>query len=232
MTYLPQRDDNEQARVTADFMHSGRAWMWKRITSHDGFKWLVGLSKSFARIEGVINQWMEGLDITTSTDMIDEWEECAGIPDISFSGIGTLNMRQRHVITKLCSGGVLNNEDYVWICSKMGLHVNVFPGMFFYNNFDPRVGSFSSKKEARFTMVFEFVPELSETGSANVFPLPFPIQFGQNNYGIMQNYIRRIIPCYVDVKWIISDMETWLNTSDSEDIKTNTSDDENIIQGV
>jgi uncharacterized protein YmfQ (DUF2313 family) len=215
-SFLPRRTDDEQAKITADFLPNGRNWAWKRDTSSDGYKFLKGASKVFSRIESVINDFMAGLDITNNTSLLSRWEGAVRIPDSDFQTTGSDAMRQKHAITKMSSDGVLSRDEMKWLCGKMGMSVNVFTGMDFYTSGDPRAGAWLSKKQARFTIVIEYFPNESEFDGANVFPLSFPIQFTQNHFDVMQRYIDRVIPGNVRCRWIVTETETIINTSGAD----------------
>lgn len=59
-------------------------------------KTIYGMAGELVRAERNISDQFEQRDITTTTDLIDEWESALGIPDDVFPGTGTLTERRAH----------------------------------------------------------------------------------------------------------------------------------------
>lgn len=231
--FLPQRDYDEHQRITAMYLPSGRLMAAKNIVGKNLYKLIKGFSKCFERLEAVILGYLIGVDLTQSYDMVDYWEETLAIPDDYFNGINTEEERRRYALLKLSQEGVITNADLVWLCSVYGVHVTVYPGYHFYLNPDPLVGSFSSEKEARFTIVFgvsllNSEPEVSE----GVFPLPFPYLFGRNRLAILRLFMREVVQANVDIRWFNADEDVIQDTIDSTDIWQDTTTSTDIIQDV
>ena len=200
---LPTRTKDEQTRITADYMPNGKHLAAKRMPSRNMYKWFAGLSGEFARMENALNAFADGWNITKSTGMLPQWEKATGIPDQNFSGRGTPIERQKGAIAKLAAEGVSTKADLEWLCSLMGFHVEVYPGHYFWLNPNPLVGSFSSEKESRFTIVFEVDffqsdPEVLPT----LFPITFPWVFGPSVYNSMRGFMLDIIPANCNARWI------------------------------
>ena len=230
MSYLPERTTEEQAKITASYLSSGRMWNWKNKITHDGFKWLRGLSLSCGRVEGVLNEWMRSLNIINSTKLIDDFERMACIPDGAMPGTGTLANRQRHVITKISTFGVQTGDRIKFECTKMGLVVEVYPGMYFYNNPDVRVPPFATKKEARNTIVIEYYPSLSDPDEINTFPIDFPYTFARNNYGVMQDHLLRAVPVTKNLIWIINGSLTGERLTEDDQFRATEQDEWRLVE--
>jgi uncharacterized protein YmfQ (DUF2313 family) len=209
MAFLPTRTDDEQTRVTADFLPGGSPFEAKRITSKNVFKFLRGLSKSITRYEAKQNEIVDGRNLINSTTFLERWEGAVGIPDNAFPGTAVIDDRQSHAIVKLAAEGVhLGESDEFqsiqWLFAFMGLVVRVYAGHEFWpNGTDPRV-TFATEKEARFTTVVELDLDQSDSGSIpTLFPVPFPWPFLSSNWNVAQEFLPTILPANVNAKWII-----------------------------
>lgn len=206
MPMYPTRSDEEHARITADYLLDGIATQAKRIVSTNTFKFLKGLSKEFGRLEDTINTFASGWNITKTSQFVEEWEKTQGIPDNEFPATGGSENRRKQAHAKLAAEGLSTKDDIEWLLSLLGWEVVAYPGYYFILNPDPRVPTFSSDKEARFTLVVEVFNSLSDpTVVPQTFPIPFPWVFGLNHFFIAQNFLRTIIDANVQLVWIFGD---------------------------
>ena len=204
MPLFPTRTDDEQAKITADYLPSGKPFTAKRILSKTMFKFIKGCSVEFNRLESTINQFASGWNLTKSTDFLEEWEKTQGIPDNSFPANGGAENRRRHAHAKLVAEGIHTKEDIERFLETLGWITIVYPGYYFWLNPDPRVPPFASEKEARFSLVIETFYSLSNPDVVPaVFPVPFPWVFGVNNYAVTQKALREYIPANVQLIWIL-----------------------------
>lgn len=230
MTFLLTRTDDEHARITADYQQNGLHYKAKRLASKVMYRFFKGTSKEFGRLEGYLNAVTDGVVITESPDFLPQWEKAVGIPDEYFPANATAAERQRHVVTKLAAEGISTAEEMEFLCSLMGFDVTVYPGHYFWANPDPRV-SFSTERESRFTVVFEFdllnsAPEVAP----NLFPVPFPWVFSSNNFNIIQSFMLSVIPANCNglfitkeniggvIKDEIGESEVWKDLIGSPDV--------------
>lgn len=226
--FLPKRDDEQQQRVMSSYMVDGKLTNAKNIPGKNLYKQLNAHGKAFSRIENAINDFLNGMLITENTEMVDDWERCLKIPDGVFVGDNTLEERRRACVFKLSSEGMATKEELEWLLSTYGIVATVYPGMHFYNNYDPRVGTFSSEKEARFTIVFGVDLLASEPEvSQGQFPITFPWYFSQSRTSAAIGFMREVIQANVNARWffdgdIIQDViehdDIWQDTTDSTDI--------------
>lgn len=230
--FIPERTDDEQQRISANYMPSGDAMIAKNIPTKNMFKQIRGLSKTFGRLEATINDFLSGIIITESSSMVDEWEKCLGIPDESFIDPNTDEERRRYCVFKLSSESMATKAELEWLLGVYGISCTVYPGLYFYNNYDPRVGLFSSIKEARFTIVFGVDLSASDAEvTAGSFPWTFPHTFAQNRISIAQLFMREIIQANINARWffdgdiiqdVISHTDVWQDVISSTDIVQDT----------
>jgi hypothetical protein len=111
------------------------------------------------------------------------------------------------------------------------MHVTVYPGKFFWLNPDPRVGSFSSIKEARFTIVFEVDFTLSDPEFLpTLFPIRFPWRFGSSNYGTMRRFFDELIPANCNARWISKSRGYIYDIASATDIIENVASATDVIE--
>ena len=228
MRFIPTRTEEKQQRITANYMPSGDAMAAKNIAGKNLYKQINAHSKSFGRIESAINDFLSGIVITESADMVDDWEDLLGIPDESFFEEKTNEERRRYCVFKLSAEGVATKSELEWLLGVYGIACTVYPGLYFYNNYDPRVGYFSNIKEARFTIVFGI--DILNTEAAAIdgsFPWTFPHSFESGRISIARNFMREIIEANVNARWffdgdivqdVISHDDVWQDVVSHEDI--------------
>lgn len=230
--FIPSRTEEQHQRITANYMPSGRAMEAKNIAGKVMYKKLNALSKGFSRIENAINDFLNGIVITKSADMVEEWEKCLGIPDESTIASGTREERRRYCVFKLSAEGMATKSELEWLLSVYGIAATVYPGLYFYNNYNPDVGTFSSVKEARFTIVFGVDMLSSEPEVANGnFPITFPWTFEESRIGIAQAFMREVIQANVNARWFYEG-DIVQDTIDSADIWQDSISETDIIQDV
>lgn len=227
-TFVPARTDDQQQRITANYMPHGTGMDAKNRVGKTMFKQLRALSKTFNRVETAINDFLNGIVITKSSNFVDEWEKTLGVPDESFFTQESDEERRRYCVLKLSAENMATKEELEWLLGTYGISCTVYPGLYFYYNYNPDVGTFSSIKEARFTIVFGVDLLASEPAVyEGSFPWTFPHYFSRNRVKIAQDFMREIIPANVNARWfydgdIIQDSSTeteiWQDDSASTDI--------------
>jgi len=143
---------------------------------------LLGLAEQLRITENQLELIWEELDITETTDLIEEWEKALGIPDACFFGERTIEIRRRDVLVKLNSS-VQTAEDFEALAALLGVTVVVVSGAeasIFPITF-PMVFSEGTSQDQRFTMIVIVVdvPPVS-------FPLEFPILFSDTAVTVVE----------------------------------------------
>jgi uncharacterized protein YmfQ (DUF2313 family) len=226
MGILNVKTDDEHAEITANYWPNGLIWRAKRIVESIMYRRLKAMSLECGRFEQIINQWIDGRDITKSYDEVPAWEKFVGMPDKYLLGKGTAEERRRQAQGKLSTEGVKTRAQLKWLLGIFGFAVEVYPGHIFWpNGTDDRV-SFGSEKESRFTIVFEIDYENSvQEFLPNFFPVPFPWVFGSSSYNYTTNFIiNKVIPANCNALFIRKPAEEgdWDDTIDGPIIEDST----------
>lgn len=206
MALFKTRTSAEHTRITADYLPNGWTWIAKRINDSNLYKLLYGLSIEFSRLEQKMNEIAEGWLLDRSAGLLETWEKTLGIPDGKIPGTTDTENRRRQTLMKLVSEGIKTNSDYVFLIDVLGIQVTVYPGYYFWLNPDVRVPTFSSEKEARFTLVIEADIPLSDPITLpDFFPVSFPWYFRTSTYNVVQQYLLDVIPANVQLIWITTE---------------------------
>jgi hypothetical protein len=203
MQLFPTRTDDEQARITANYLPNGFAYVAKHLPAKTMYKFIKGVSKEFGRLEAKYSEVAAGWLLTKSAGLMETWEKTLLIPDGKIPGSGTTEERRLEALMKLAAEGIQTADDYEWWLSLGGISATVWPGHYFWTNPDPRVPAFSSEKESRFTLVIEAdLPASDPDSLPNFFPVPFPWVFKSSIYSVAQKFIECVKPANVQLVWI------------------------------
>lgn len=189
-----EHSKEEHAMSLSHFMPNGRIFAKKWVSGSILFKYIMGLACELFRIEEQMNLISFEHDINVTTQFIDEWESAVGIPDACLSGTGPLENRRRDVLVKLAMMNVTTAQDFIDLANEFGVVVTITPGAIpgAFPMVFPLV-FFPTGKTARFTMIVDF------TTTLEVFPLTFPIPFGDGAIGIVKCLFNRIRPANVQL---------------------------------
>ena len=163
----------EQARITTEYVPSGKLFKQKRNLLSGLFKYFLGTSNEQRKLIDIINSIFDGLFPKTSTVLLEYHEKDLGIPDNIFSGIGTTEERQIDVIVKKYMMRGNRAQDFLDIANVYGITVVLTTGiqtalfpLLFPVNFS------ASPEESRNTLYIKITIDGDLT-----FPLPFPVGF-------------------------------------------------------
>lgn len=187
---LTDHDREKHADILADYLPGGRIFESKKIQDQKLRKLLIGLSGVHKEAEEKINMTSEEYDIRTTTLFIEEWEEFVGIPDDCFDVAEDLPTRRANVLTKFTSLGVQTEEEFKALAATFGFTIEIkqggdqaiFPLVF------PTI-LFETEVDARNTFIVEFTEP-----SPTVFPLTFPIEFGESALAILECLFNKLKP--------------------------------------
>ncbi len=185
-----------QADSIANFLPPGLMFTGGKIEGTNLRKLLTGLAEELFRSEDLLKQYTEEYLPDCTVLFLDEWESALGIPDDCFSGTGTNDERRRDILAKLASLGVQTAQDFVDLALIFGIDVQVQSGadVAAIFPFTFAVQFFNSAKEARFTIIVTFLEE-----APNVFPLTFPITFGDELIGLLECLFAKLKPANCDI---------------------------------
>lgn len=192
---MPVRTLEQQAQTLADYLPGGRLFHAKNIYDSNFRNLLRGFAGEVVRADGYLQTFKDDVIPDATLFFVDEWEAAVGIPDSCFSGTGTIEERWRNVLIKLASLGVQTTEDFVALGEIFGIDVTVRPAHpFTVFPLEFPVPLFDTEKEARFTIIVDFVVD-----EASRFPLTFPFIFGNEVIGVLECLFRRLKPANCDI---------------------------------
>jgi len=189
-----QHTKEEQASSLSHFLPNGRVFAKKFTYGSNLFQFVMGLACELYRVEEKMNMIAFEHDINETTQFINEWESAVGIPNDCLTSSGTLEERRTAILVMLSKMNVTTVQDFIDLADEFGVTVTIaagadvglfplpFPFIFF-----------STPKEARFTMVIDFPTTLE------VFPLTFPIPFGDGIIGVIKCLFNHVKPANVQI---------------------------------
>lgn len=187
----------QHAQSTAHHMPNGEAFEAKNIDCSNMRKFLRGLSHELQRNEQYLIDFYQEFFAPCTEQFITEWEMALGIPDDCFTETTELPIEQRqlHVFVKLACMNIQTDQDFIDLADKFGITVTVsnaellstFPFTF------PLI-FVNSVKESRFYIVINFIGVEVE-----VFPLTFPITFGDARIALLECLYRQLVPANCEV---------------------------------
>lgn len=195
MTTTLETQIARQTQKLVDYLPQGRAFGGKAQSGTVTRSLLEGLGAEMIRSTALIQQFRDEILPDLTTLFLDEWESALGIPDDCFSGAGSDDVRRRDILLKLVSLGVQTGADFVALANTIGVNLTIkggsthgvfpfeFPAVFF-----------PSAKDARFTIIVDFTDDLAE-----MFPLSFPIVFGDSTQGVVTCLFEKLKPANVDL---------------------------------
>ncbi len=116
----------------SDYLHQFLALLptgripWPRDPGTRLYQLLSGLSVEFARVDDRVIDLRDEADPHTTLELLDEWEEFAGLPDPCSAGlVTTLQERRRALESKLLATGGASEAYFMAICNEMGYEVEI-----------------------------------------------------------------------------------------------------------
>lgn len=180
----------EHTNSLAAYMPNGPLFEAKNIADSNFRQLLKGFAGELFTAEGYLITLEQEYFPDTTNLFLSEWESALGIPDDCFSGTGTNNERRRDILAKLSSLGIQTDTDFVALAALFGVTIEVNSGSVF--SIFPLtfpVLLFSTKSDARFTIVVDFIDQ-----EVNEFPLIFPFIFGSEILGTLECLFNKLKP--------------------------------------
>lgn len=192
-----------QAQLLADYLPDGKFWKAKNIDESNLRKLLNGFGKEFVNIEDTLNWLKRELNILTTFDLIEFWEEAYGIPDDDdvFTVQGKkIEERRFNLYIKELMDGADRAEDWENIASKFGYKCKVYPtATISYFPFRFPINFYESPQYAIGVEFYDVAPP-------SRFTLQFPITFGATGVIQLQKIFEIIKPadCKVVYRYVNS----------------------------
>lgn len=170
MATNPTLELNVQA--LANYLPNSDLFEGKNIDGSNFRDMLEGLAGEFFRAQGYLVTFENDYYPDDTELLLSNWERAFGIPDLCFSGTGTLEERQRDLIVKIASLGVQTNQDFIDLADLFGITVAI-----------------TAFEDPPLTFEVEFT-----TAPSAVFPLTFPFTFGGDTIAILNCLFTNLRP--------------------------------------
>lgn len=195
----------QQAQYLANYLPTGKFWNAKYIKESNLRKLLNAFGKEYVNIEDSLEWLRRETNILTTYDLIEFWEKAYGIPDKD--GVFTIENkniddRRFNLYIKELMDGADQAEDWENIASKFGFKCKVYPAS--------KTTHFTYKFPIRFydKSKYTILVEFSGIKPPSVFPLIFPVAFGNTNIVQLQKIFNIIKPADCTVTYLYSNIPT------------------------
>lgn len=188
-----RHSEQQHAKSLGDFMPGGRMFEAKQHPDTNFYKLLLGFAGELFRTEDLLRAFDCNYYIEDTNAFIEEWESALGIPDQCFRGTGTIEQRRRDVLVKLAASGVQTADDFEALAALFGIPVSVVPagdvGKFplTFPIFFPLENTPTTVTKFTICVFYQFA-------EPTVFPLNYPIPFGQSEINFLECIFNRLKP--------------------------------------
>lgn len=101
----------------------GRVWSRENIGDQHGL--IEGLAKSFQQMDKDAVQLLIDAFPSTTTDLVDEWNNTVGIPDPCFGAPANIEQNRQYIVAKLIADGGQTVDYYISIAASLGLIIKI-----------------------------------------------------------------------------------------------------------
>jgi len=139
------------------------------------YKYHKAIAYSLLDVDNKLKSLITQHNYNTTSLLIDEWGETAGIPGKCFGTFQTEKDKLAAINFKIQADGLQTEQDVIDLIELMGFVVTIYQGFDVYS--DPLLFPsiiWSSVKEARNTVVIH----ITSRGFKSTFPATFPMVFG------------------------------------------------------
>lgn len=222
---------DQQARLLAKYLPSGKALIAKDNISTNLYKFIKSQAYEFSLISDKLNETLCEYDAQNTTKYIEEYERMLGIPEAGcFKTSVSIERRRNQIYAKLLAIGTQTCEDLVEVIAALGITVKcetgfecgVFPVSFPWCFFGTTLA-------AAHTLNIKFI----DFTDANLFPVSFPWFFSGESYiNDVKCFIETLIPANCRVFYSFSDSNIFDLVDQEGDMLTTQSGENLIITGV
>jgi hypothetical protein len=173
MLLFKNHSTEDLARITANYLPTGKIFGQAKIPTSNLYKYFLGTSKEQGNFIATLNQIYDGMFPKESIALLEYHEKELGIPDSTFNAQGTIEERQIDVIVKKYMMRGNRIQDYLSIAEIYGVQATISTGI--------QAASFPLKLPASFAddsgkirhTLYIYLYEVANS----TFPLPFPLPF-------------------------------------------------------
>jgi uncharacterized protein YmfQ (DUF2313 family) len=173
----------ENTNCLVSYLPNGRLFAAKNIDGTNLRKLYASFAPEFTRLQNKIYELSNEDDLSSTTNLISEWESSLGIPDTCLTNVVSLAQRRKQIVAKFALMNITTEKDWVDLAWFFGFRIKIEYGTT-YNVFTMKFPIYlaGSTKAARFTMIVTFVDIYKPR---NIFTMQFPIHFEENTIFLM-----------------------------------------------
>lgn len=142
----------------------GRVWPRSLITNMHQL--MEGFAKSFQQLDADAVQLLIDAFPSTTTALLDEWNQTVGIPDYCFGAPESIEQNRQYIVAKLIADGGQTNSYYESIAESLGLKIVIREFSLNHYDGDAPVGMITKPEDWCYT--FKVVLDIN---SPNLIPL-------------------------------------------------------------
>lgn len=124
MKPLPRHSEEDYGQAYADLLPSGVPWPRERDSVLMRFS--TGLAAIYARLEAIAADLLEReADPRTTTEMLEDWERNAGLPDPCVAEPLTIEDRRKALVARLTAVGRQDRAYFIELAASLGYTVRI-----------------------------------------------------------------------------------------------------------
>jgi uncharacterized protein YmfQ (DUF2313 family) len=123
---MSMRTAIEYKRQLQALLPPGRLWDALRADGSLADDLLAALAEEFGRIDGRTDDLAFEVDPRTALELLAEWEEWVGLPEICTGSLATLQQRRAALLQKLTGVGGQSRAYYIAVAASLGYEVTIY----------------------------------------------------------------------------------------------------------
>lgn len=118
------------ALTTDDYLKQLQALLpqgpaWSREPDAVLTKLLTAFAEEFARVDGRIDGLLNEADPRTTSELLEDWERVAGLPDLCTGIPETIAQRRELLVAKLTNTGGQSRQFFIDLAAKLGYDITI-----------------------------------------------------------------------------------------------------------
>ena len=193
MSFIKERNQDEQANVLAQYLPNDPMWNDKNADGTPLRKILLGLAAQWLELRATGNQTVEEYDIRKTTLLLEEWEKTVGIPDCCLTiNNKTLEQRRTNVLLKLAGINATTAKQFKTIAMILGYDIDVNAGKESPYSTFPMTLPFILMDPT--DAIFSIVVTINDPVSTGGFPLTLPFTLASGATEILSCLFDKLKP--------------------------------------
>ena len=183
-------------QTLANYMAEGELFAARNIVNSNFRKLLTGFAIELGREQELLWLLSEQHDISTTTNLIEEWERALGIPDTCFTNTVSLDQRRLQCGIKFAMMNIVTMEDWLTLASALGYNIKISysTGLMTLPFILPFI--LTDFRTAKFTMLITF---LDLAKPENILPFVLPFVLGAKDTNLLKCIFSHLKPANVQI---------------------------------